>query len=444
MVQTARLNCIQAIIRAASATAAILPLATYAAWSTLQGNAAHTGYVPGIVEAHKFKLAWQAATDPYPVSGLAVGGGAVYAGNGQLHAIDAATGTTRWTRYYLETGAYMSPPAYANGIVYVQTNGDRDADKLLRGLSSLTGASVFSTPYPNQHYEFQAPTPIESDVLTGGGFYSGMLSYNAFSGSARWGSYVAQTDGWTPAADSIFAYVYTRSPSLSDGAAELRIIDRANGELRHLVTDDSFQWSGDPVSPAVVLGNNANAFSINEAGIAIANPELSGKGRLIYWNLEETPTSSPHIERVLVDQYHGQPALGNGVLYVGNGTRVDALDEVSGQFQWSWTPSNGQKPSQLVLSDNTLFVTTDAATYALDLASHEPVWSFPKGGVMALDGGTLYLGDREGQLYAFRIPEPRSVALLMIAIAALVTAVRRQLQRGQVHIAIRTCPLFLT
>jgi outer membrane protein assembly factor BamB len=49
-----------------------------------------------------------------------------------------------------------------------------------------------------------------------------------------------------------------------------------------------------------------------------------------------------------------------------------------------------------VVTKNLLFVSTNSATYAIDLRTHKPVWSYPFAGRLALTrSGILYIQNEE-------------------------------------------------
>jgi outer membrane protein assembly factor BamB len=46
----------------------------------------------------------------------------------------------------------------------------------------------------------------------------------------------------------------------------------------------------------------------------------------------------------------------------------------------------------VVVTKNLAFVSTNRAVYAIDLATHQPVWSYPVAGMLAVSGnGMLYI-----------------------------------------------------
>ena len=104
--------------------------------------------------------------------------------------------------------------------------------------------------------------------------------------------------------------------------------------------------------------------------------------------------------------------MANGVIYAGrnNPKSLDALDEHTGQVLWSWpgTATDAEFHRNVVVTNNLVFVSTDQAVHAVDLVTHQLVWSYPVPGMLALSAsGTLYIveGAREptGRLIAIRL-----------------------------------------
>lgn len=75
--------------------------------------------------------------------------------------------------------------------------------------------------------------------------------------------------------------------------------------------------------------------------------------------------------------------------------RLEARSEADGSLLWSWpaAASGGVAfKSEVLLTNNMAFVSTNLSTYAVDLATHKAVWSYPASGNLALSSdGVLYL-----------------------------------------------------
>jgi outer membrane protein assembly factor BamB len=51
-------------------------------------------------------------------------------------------------------------------------------------------------------------------------------------------------------------------------------------------------------------------------------------------------------------------------------------------------------------------VSTASTTYALDLTTHRPMWSYPAGGLLALSNqGILFIARSNGSLTAIKVKE---------------------------------------
>jgi len=68
--------------------------------------------------------------------------------------------------------------------------------------------------------------------------------------------------------------------------------------------------------------------------------------------------------------------------------------EADGTLLWSWAPVGGDArfESEVLLTKNMVFVSTDLAVYGVDTTSHQTVWSYPLSGRLALSqNGVLYI-----------------------------------------------------
>ncbi len=385
-------------------------------WPMFQGNAAHTGYVPVSLAPTNFVLRWQKTIDAgVALNPVTEGDGKVfvteygYFGKVGLHVLSQTNGDELWSVDY--SGVFsLNPPSYGYGDVYIENgNGIYTSAAGLTAYEADTGTAIFRSPISAQWERYLAPTLYGGNVYVDGGGYGGMYSFNATNGAQNWFGYVAQYDGWTPAVDTNYCYVFTGSGDTVPILGEFRILDRFTGQTVHLVIDQNFQWNGYTMNSAVVLGTNHDAFAINEPGSVY--PNYSGSGRLLMFDLRSDGTNQPHIGWVLQDHFTGQPTLANGVLYVNDGGSMVAFDEVAGARLWAWGPSPlGSVTGTIIATDNLLFVGTGAATYAIDLVSHRAIWTYPAAGDLAFGDGVLYVAGANGILTAFSA-EPVAIPL---------------------------------
>jgi outer membrane protein assembly factor BamB len=76
-------------------------------------------------------------------------------------------------------------------------------------------------------------------------------------------------------------------------------------------------------------------------------------------------------------------------------SRVFKGKKTDGTLLWNWVPpASGDAgfKSEVLLTKNLAFVSTNLSTYAVDLTTHKAVWSYPVTGNLALSSnGVLYL-----------------------------------------------------
>ncbi len=385
--------------------------AIQADWGTYQGNASHTGYVPVSINASALSISWQTtvpSTDA--INGLAVGGGNVlvtnrtfFSSQPSFHSLQQGTGALQWSKNFGTSNATTSPPAYANGVAYVQTDGHTfSGGNYLRAYNATTGAQVFQTSYEAQWETYLNPTPYAGTIYTGGGYYGGMYAHNAATGAQNWFGSVPQYDGWTPALDAQYAYSYTGSGSTSPVQGVFRKTNRMTGSTVASYIDPVYNWTGYTMNSAVVLGSNNNAITING-------------NRLVSWN-----TNTTTIGWSITSGFRDQPTLANGKLYVINGSSLAVLNELTGASLGSWLPPTGSLTGPIIALDNVLFVQTASQTYALDINTLQPFWSTPITGVMAFSDDALFIGQANGTVTRFvtAVPEPTTVVLLGVVVFA--------------------------
>ena len=187
-------------------------------------------------------------------------------------------------------------------------------------------------------------------------------------------------DQWTPAVDSQYAYAYVGSYSPG-----LYVINKQTGVLAFTIADPDFNWNGWSMNEAPALGGMHDAFGINN-------------NRLIRFNLQNQT-----IDWQISGSFTGQPAIANGVVYVINGGVLNARDQVSGALLWSVaSPVGLQGP--FIVTNSHVFVASASATYAIDLQTHQSVWSYAKSGLLTLGNEALYIASSDGYLTAINVP----------------------------------------
>jgi hypothetical protein len=360
-------------------------------WSTFQGNAAHTGYVPVTISPDQIKLRWKSAAISQSQSAfgyaspatMAIGNGMFYgAGPAVLKARKEFDGSVVWS--YDVSGLQfpsVNPPAFANGSVYMAAG--QQWSTYMFGLDAATGTVQFKTPMGSQWENYLAPVALNDAVYTSGGSYGGLYGFKP-SGDQLFFKTLAQVSMWSPAVDTNSVYVY-------DGT--LHVLDRKTGavvtEIKNQSTQYAIQMNG-----AVVLGVDGNAFAGNYS--IASNYGGSATNELLKFN-----TAKGYIDWRISGNYPLTPAYSKGVVYVQNLSpyRIEARNEGDGTLAWSWTPGQAAETTwggEPVVTNNLMFVSTNLATYAIDMTTHKPVWSYPASGRLALSrSGILYIQNTE-------------------------------------------------
>jgi outer membrane protein assembly factor BamB len=365
-------------------------------WSTYQGNAAHTGYVPISLNPENFSEGWtRDVIEAVPLNPVTAGDGKVfvttvgYFGPNVAMALDSATGDTLWEYDFGDIHS-IHPPAYAKGSVYIQSAGQLDS--FLWAFDAESGELLFKTAYGNQWDRYFAPTIYDDNVYAGGGYYGGAYGFNAASGEELWHVELNQCDQWTPAVNEEHVIAYT---GLYDydlySDSQLTVINRLTGVVDFIIPDPNFKWNGGIMDLAPVLGSQNNVIAIRNG--RIINFDLAT--RVIGWEIPKKEEEE--------GAFSGQPSLAKGIIYAVYEGYLHARNESDGSFIWEWPPPDESIDESIdapmIVTDNLIFMSTASTTYAVDLASHTQRWSYPSGGQLALsDEGVLFIATTEGNL----------------------------------------------
>lgn len=380
-------------------------------WQTHQGSASHTGYVPLTLNPGRFAYAWEWRRSTTGVLGfinpVVTGDGRVFVTDDEyfgspisLYALNEADGSLAWRQDFINYPA-LNPPAVSNGIVYAATTGHEDT--FLWAFRASDGAPVFKSAFAGQWPHVLAPTVRDGRVFTNGGYGGGgVYGYDATSGASLWSRFSGDDDMSTPAVDGNNVYHYS--------GTSLEVYSAATGVPVASITDPQVSASGYSYHGAPMLGapDHITTFS---------GGAFSGRASSSTEQYESRPLTSFSLVNQAMrwrssNAYLTAPAVANGVVYAGrnNPKSLDALDEHTGRVLWSWPGSAADTEfhRNVVVTNNLVFVSTDRAVHAIDLGTHQSVWSYPAPGLLALSAsGTLYIveGAREptGRLIAIRL-----------------------------------------
>lgn len=366
----------------------LLPMQGAPEWATFQGNAAHTGYVPVTLDPNQFGTRWKLVVPTFlyfnglfNLATVTTASGKFYiAGSNAVTAHREFDGSTIWS--YSFAGLpfpSVNPPAVSDGIVYVAAG--QQSSTYMFGLDANNGSVKFRSAMSSQWENYLAPTVGASGVYTNAGTYGGLYAFDS-QGNPLYTGAAAQQSAWTPAVDASGVYAYT-------GDA-LHVFDPVTGAVKTTINDPTFTNYIYQIGGSAVLGASDSVFAA-----AYGNSWLNGGGignALVHFNLQ-TNTVDWSIHGV----YPSTPAYDGGVVYAANNNplRLEARAERDGSLVWSWTPPAAGDTtfvSEVLLTQNTVIVSTNLSTYAIDRTTHHVVWSYPVAGNLALSpNGILYI-----------------------------------------------------
>lgn len=360
------------------------------AWTTYQGNAQHTGWIDITLATSDFKERWnkpmQLASSPQG----AAGDGYIFVNNGiSLVALDARSGATLWTRELASSGETLyvnSSPAYADGIVYLQTGGY--SNSFLWAFNAVDGALIFQAPADHSS-NFYAPTIADGTIYISGGYFGHIYAVDAKTGVKKWSQISNSFNHYTPVIAGNYAIAYTGTYS-----TELMVANRLSGDIEFGIVDPDFErhsWSMD-LAP-VVAGD-----------YVLANYH----GRLVAFNLV-----AKQLVWELKSGFSGQPVVKGDRLYIIRDGVMEVRAVADGALVSSITGANPFIGDPLA-TNNLLFVRDEQNTYAYQLDTGVLAWTLAgKSGAFLMADGALVVFtatglvtiDVEGDIDADGLPD---------------------------------------
>ncbi len=298
---------------------------------------------------------------------VAVADGVVYMRGGSydntLYAVDAQTGTQRWSYAVSGGGRINELPAVADGVVYFGADNGS-----LYALNAHTGALLWT--YTTGRPVYSSPA-VANNVVYITSEDGNLYALSAHSGAKVW-SYPAGGDSTAVVANGV---VYFGSSDHSVYA-----LKSENGSLLW-----SYQ-TGSSAGDLTVTGGVVYATSQDDSVYAL---NASNGEKL--WSYK---TNSMILYA---------PAVADGVVYVGSGN-LDALNTLTGRLLWSFGYSNSNPSSPAVANGVVYFFTSnDGVLYGLNARNGSALWSYnfglPGSSSTTITNGVLYLAS-----YAFGLP----------------------------------------
>ena len=381
-------------------------------WGTINGNSSHNAYFSRPVAAENFTRRWvipnkinDRVSKDYDYSPMNIVGDAIITSDtsfqplgGFLQSQSEFDGKINWKVDLGENSAQTSSDKYvavSDGRVAVVVRpynftSIASVPGVLRVFSAKTGQlqgnslAVFGA----------APFFAGNDIFLGDGNYNskeGIYRYDVSSGALVWKTGLAA--GFigfsTPAADSRYVYGFQDARSV---AGQLVVIDRATGVAGTNIAVPGTSHS-DYYGPLVpVLGNNGMVF-VQSSGYPFAasgvNPGYTGHLSLVGFD-----TVAKSLKWTLRGYYQSNPVDAAGTLYVVNGNILEARKPADGTLLWSWPVPEPYdlRLINIIVVGNLVFLSGRTSTYAIDVTTHQSVWSYPVSGDLAVsDNGVLYI-----------------------------------------------------
>lgn len=380
------------------------PLTIDTSWGDFGFNLAHNRQNPyentvGTSNVANLILKWSASTANQLQASPVYANGIVYLGtfDGILNAYDAKTGHLKWS-FNSQTGfQHASAPLYdpATNTVFFGTVGTRDALSIpapLFALDAGTGTLKWSLYLPWNLFAFPA---LSSNTLYLGishaGSASGLDAIDTATGHIDW-QYATGGGVWgAVAVDTSANMIFT---GVGDPVFQVVALNPATGVPIWHYTVPHFHGDDDPCSGIDVA--NGLVYVNSKSGSVYAIHESDGSSA---WSTSLGPVSSGNVS---------SPAVANGMLYVGSHDHnLYTINASTGSVIHTTLVGNGIQGSPAVANGVVYFASLDSKFYAMDANSGQVLWSFTSGGrsycspVMA--NGWLYCSSTDGKLYAFSL-----------------------------------------
>ena len=393
------------VVLAAGACLAAAGLVSAAPSETamFRGDARHTGVAAGPVGPALAGVKWKfSSRGPIRSSPVVAGGLVLFgSGDGNLYALEAATGHERWRASL--GGAVASAPAVAGGLVFATSR-----ERSLTAVDLSTGKERwrFETgpdlPF-HWGWDFWLSSPAVADgrVFFGSGD-GNLYALEAKSGRKLWEVSTGGRIRSSPAVAGGAVFVGSMS-------GRVHAVDAATGKALWAfetegVSIDSraagFDRTSVVSSPAV--GEDLVFVGSRDAHL-YAVDRKTGEKRWRFGHKIDDMEGKPEVSWVL-----GSPALndGPGLVLVGSsdGRFFDAVREGTGEEIWRFRTPGNVLSSGTIAGGAVLFGCEDGHLFALDAATGRELWRFRTGGAVistpAVAGGVVYFGSDDGALYA--------------------------------------------
>ncbi|MDB5985481.1 MAG: Pyrrolo-quinoline quinone [Nevskia sp.] len=243
-------------------------------------------------------------------------------GISHLAAFDSGSGQPQWS---VELSPLGDIAADADAV-YVSTG------KSLSAYAAATGVLRWQTALPGCSYYYPASGPIVASGKIYVGCYDGnLLAVNAADGALQWSAPVGPIER-SPAAQGSLVYV-------TDVNGKVYAFNTADGSPRWSAQMDSSDFRFSPAVAGDIV------YQVSTADTLFAFNKTSGR---LLWSVADAGNTNP--------------AIANGVLYLGGGTGIEAYDALSGARLSTPQVQASTVVSDPVIVNGRLYVVDNAAS----------------------------------------------------------------------------------
>ncbi len=356
-------------------------------WPEYQNNGSRAGFSDQTVVPESLQQEWEVDLGGVAIfNGVIVSGGTAYltTENGELHALDAETGESRWTF----TGGSMLRSTPAGTEEHVYLGGGNDTT--LYALDPATGEVDWTYDTGDELLVYSTPTVVDGIVYVSTGLGAGnggfVHAVDAATGERIWRGEVGPQIFFGPTVAEGTVVAASREDHT------VRAFDAATGEVRWTHQDDNTFLSMPAIADGTVyLGTSSPDFT---SGSVLALDLATGDELWEATGHGDTQGNSPVVYGDLV------------VLGSHSHASVSAYDRATGEQVWTHGVGAPVTIAQAVTASGVVFGgSQDSRAWALDASTGELLWEQGRDASVltapAVADGMVYIADNDGVLTAF-------------------------------------------
>ena len=366
-------------------------------WAMFGLNQVHSAAIEPADSLPSGKITTILATNGEIHTSPVIANGTLYIGSAdhKLYALDTATGTKRWE---FETGSWIySSPAVVKGRLYFGSN-----DGIFYALDANSGKKLWDF---KTLYAIRSSPAVAGDKVYFGGDDSSIYALNAVNGKKVWslatGGYVDSS----PVVDDGLLFA-------GSGDSYFYAVDARNGNVRNSFLAVRPVASSPSVLDGVVYFCSGAGYLYAVDGMARNWPwentiRPNWEALYFYGAVPKPPVKSGFLWGLqLSGATISSPSIAKGILYIGAGKNVVAIDIHSRSKLWEFA-AGGVVSTTPVVANNMLYVTSeDGHLYILNAITGEKLMDIPVGGRIVTSplvyGSTVYVSSTDGNLYSIK------------------------------------------